>query len=100
MNASAVAAALLKVHRDIQDDCGYDPAAVTPDCRPLDDLPGFDSLLIPGAVRTLARELGSPLPKGTKIKNIYVSDDGKRKLTIKEIADAFCRTYRREDKTK
>jgi hypothetical protein len=89
---------LVQVHRAIQDDCGQDPSAVNPDCSPLDDLPGFDSVLIPGAVRALARELGRPLPKGTKIKNIYVTDDGKRKRTIKEIAKAFCDTYGAEDK--
>ena len=44
-------------------------------------------------MRQLARELGSPLPKGTKIKNIYVSKDGKRKLTIDEVARRFLATY-------
>jgi hypothetical protein len=93
MDPAAVAEKLVEVHRDIQEECGYETAKVTPDCRPLDDLPGFDSVLIPGAVRALARQLGSPLPKGTKIKNIYVTPDGMRKQSIKEIAEAFCRTY-------
>src|SRR5688572_7337923 len=98
MNPSTVMDKLVQIHQEIQDDCGYDPAAVNPDCRPLDDLPGFDSVLIPGAVRALARAVGRPLPKGTKIKNIYATDDGKRKRSIKEIDQAFCRTYGSEGK--
>jgi hypothetical protein len=98
MDPSAVAEKLIQVHREIQEDCGYDPAEVTPDCRPLDGLPGFDSVLIPGTVRALARALGMPLPKGTKIKNIYVTGDGRRKHSIKEVAQAFCRTYGAEGK--
>src|SRR5260370_35709850 len=98
MVLSVVTEKLVQLHREIQGVCGCDPTAVTPECRPLDDLPGFDSVLIPGAVRARARALGSPLPKGTKIKNIYVTDDGKRKRSIKEIAQAFCRTYAAEGK--
>lgn len=93
MDPSTVAAKLVEMHRERQFDCGHDPAVVTPDCCPLDDLPEFDSLLIPGIIRELARELGMPLPKDAKIKNIYVTDDGKHKRTIREIAEAFCRTY-------
>jgi hypothetical protein len=98
MDESMVVEKLIHLHQEIQDDCGYDPMVVNADCRPLDNLPGFDSVLIPGAVRSLARMLGRPLPKGTKIKNIYVTDDGRSTRSIKEIAHAFCRTYAGEDK--
>lgn len=98
MDQSDVAEKLMQIHRTIQEDCGLDSAPVKPDCRPLDDLPGFDSILIPGAVRALARELGRPLSKGTKIKNIYVTEDGKHNRTITEIAKAFCQSYPAEGK--
>ncbi len=93
MDPSFVAEKLVQMHRERQIDCGQDPEVVTPDCCPLDDLAGFDSLLIPGIVRELARELGMPLPKDAKIKNIYVTDNGKRKCPINEIAETFCRLY-------
>jgi hypothetical protein len=98
MDLSPIVDKLVQMHRVIQDDCGYDPATVTSHCRPLEDLPGFDSLLIPGTVRALARELGRPLPKGTKIKNIYVTEDGKCNRSIREIAQAFLWTYAAEGK--
>ncbi len=98
MASPIVVEKLIQLHREIQVDCGHDLEGVTRDCCPLDDLPGFDSLLIPGIVRGLARELGIPLPNDAKIKNIYVTDDGKRKHTIQETAEAFCRVYGSEGK--
>jgi hypothetical protein len=56
-------------------------------------LKGFDSLLIPSIVRRLARELGYSLPKGTRVRNIYCAADGRKKLTIREIAQRFVATY-------
>ncbi len=93
MTLSVVTDALVRLHQQIQQDCGHSSDAVTPDCCPLDDLPDFDSLLVPSTIRKVARELGSPLPKGTKIKNIYVSQDGKTKRTIREVANAFIQSY-------
>lgn len=84
---------LIQIHRAAEADGGFDPDAVTPTACPLTGLKGFDSQLIPQIVRKLARELGNPLAKGTKIKNIYVSKDGKRKLTIDEVARRFLETY-------
>ena len=98
MDSATVLEKLVQLHKEIQDDCGFDSAVVRPECRPLDDLEGFDSMLVPGAIRSLARHLGRPLPKGTKIKNIYVSDDGKQKRSLKEIAEEFCRAYGKEAK--
>lgn len=98
MDAATVVEKLVQMHKDIQVDCGFDPAKVQPDCKPLDDLEGFDSMLVPGAIRALARILDRPLPKGTKIKNLYVTEDGKQKRSLKEIANEFCRTYGKESK--
>ena len=52
---------------------------------------GFDSDFIPEIVRRVARELGCPLPKGTRVRNIYV--DKGRKLTIGEIARKMVEKY-------
>ncbi len=100
MTPESVAEALVRVHKEIQEDCGFDPAVVTPDCRPLNDLPGFDSMLIPGTVRTLARVLGRPFAKGTRVKNVYIGEDGRSRRTIREIAEAFCRHYPGEGNAK
>ena len=94
MELPEVVAKLLEIHRHDQQESGQDDAdKVTPSCCPLSDLKGFDSLLIPPIIRRLARELGHPLPKGTRVKNIYCAPDGRKKLTIREIAHRFVATY-------
>jgi hypothetical protein len=94
MELPEVVAKLVEIHRHDQHESGQDDAnKVTPSCCPLTDLKEFDSLLIPPILRRLARELGHPLPKGTRVKNIYCSPDGRKKLTIREIAQRFVATY-------
>src|SRR6185312_17284876 len=93
MTKSRVLEHLKDIHREIESDCGKDPARVANDTSPLDDLGGFDSPLIPTAVRMLAKKLGTPIPKGTRIKNPYVSADRKRKLKLSEVAERFCELY-------
>jgi hypothetical protein len=97
MELSDVIAKLVEIHQHDQRESGQDDAdKVTLSCCPLIDLKGFDSLLIPAIIRRLARELGHPLPKGTRVKNIYCAPDGRKKLTIREIAERFVATYARE----
>jgi len=93
MDHADVVRKLTEIHRAAEADGGFDPDRVTPTACPLTGLKGFDSQLIPQFVRQLARELGNPLPKGTKVKNIYVSKNGQRKLTIDEVARRFLETY-------
>lgn len=92
MNEQKVIEKLQALHREYQDTGGFkDASKVSPDARPLADLEGFDSHFIPEIVRRTARELGHPLPKGTRVKNIYVEKG--RKLSIREIARKFLEKY-------
>src|SRR5262249_61494113 len=94
MELPDVIAKLVDIHQRDQRESGQDDAdKVTLSCRPLTDLKGFDSLLIAPTIRRLARELGHPLPTGTRVKNIYCSPDGRTKLTLREIAERFVATY-------
>ncbi len=94
MELTDVVAKLVEIHQHDQHESGQDDTdKVTPSCCPLSDLKGFDSLLIPSIIRRMARELGHPLPKGTRVKNIYCAPDGRKKLTIREIAIRFVATY-------
>jgi hypothetical protein len=93
MDHAHVVRTLIQIHRDAEADGGFDPDRVSRSTCPLTGLKGFDSQLIPQFVRQLASKLGNPLPKGTKVKNIYVSKDGKRKLTLDEVARRFLETY-------
>jgi hypothetical protein len=94
MKKADVVATLVEIHRDYQRGGGYDDVdQVVPRTCPLQGLKGFESEFIPEIVRRLARELGHPLPEGARVKNIYVSQDGKRRLSIEEVAQRFIDTY-------
>lgn len=93
MLTTSVEQAFVEAHKEMQDDLGNPGATVGPSTTPLNDLKGFRSLLIPNVIRAVARGLGIPPPKGDEIRNIYVSNDGRRRLTISEIAQAFGDKY-------
>ncbi len=94
MDLENVTKKLAEILVDYQDPA-QDPAdRVDPDVRPLGGIKGFDSHFIPEVVRRLARELGEPIPKGTKIRNIFV-EKGK-KQTVREIAGKFVEQYSRK----
>lgn len=98
MIVSTIADKLIEIHRSYQAAGGYeDGEAISEQTCPLADLQGFDSQFIPEIVRRLARELGHPLTEGARVKNIYVSADRRRKLTIKQIAERFAASYIREE---
>ncbi len=94
MDIETVTGKLAEILVDYQDPA-QDPAdSIDPDIKPLGDIKGFDSHFIPEIVRLLARELGEPLPKGTKIRNIFVEKG--RKLTVREITRKFVEKYSRK----
>jgi hypothetical protein len=93
MDLENVTAKLSAILVDYQDPAQNPASRIDPDIKPLGDIKGFDSHFIPEVVRLLARELGDPLPKGTKIRNIFVENG--RKLTVREIAGKFVGKYSR-----
>jgi hypothetical protein len=98
MATDDVVAKFIQVHREYQQTGGFDDRdKVTDDTCPLGDLAGFESDFIPEIVRRIARELGNPLAKGTRVKNIYVEKG--RKLNIREIAKKFVEKYARKGVT-
>jgi len=93
---SKIAEALVAVHQEIQRDLGQDPSQVTRSTCPLTGLAGFQSPLIPNALRALGHRVGISFPEGTRLGNLYVSRDGRSKLTIDEIAAQFNERYCQE----
>ena len=67
---------ILREYQDVEPNPGV--VSITPDTKPMADIKGFDSHFIPEIVRLLARELGNPLPKGTRVRNIFV-ESGRKK---------------------
>ncbi|GET43875.1 hypothetical protein [Microseira wollei] len=87
MNPKDVEAKLIEVLQDIQSDSGYDGSQIKGTTCPLSDLEGFDSMLWPVAIGMLASTLNANIPND---KNIFLSEDGKRQLSISESAAIVC----------
>ena len=87
MTPEAVKENIIKVLKSIQSDSGYDSDSITDSTCPLRDLQGFDSKVWPYSIGELASELGVDIPDKA---NIYVSKDGRHKLTIAESAIRVC----------
>lgn len=96
MDEDVLLQCLKKHHREIELDDGKDPNCVTDDVEPLDGLGGFDSLLIPNVIRRVAKDLGIPLAKGVRLRNPYVGPDGKKRLSLRNVAKRFCELYGKE----
>jgi hypothetical protein len=93
MNEATVLEQLKKLHQEIESDAGKDPAAVKDDVLPLDELAGFDSVLIPNVIRGLAKAVGITLDKGARLRNPYV-DSSRKKLRLRAVAKRFCELYK------
>ena len=93
MNEVTVLEQLTKLHQEIESDAGKDPAAVKDDVFPLDELAGFDSVLIPNVIRGLAKAVGITLEKGARLRNPYV-DSSKKRLRLRAVAKRFCELYK------
>jgi len=97
MDHATVLEHLKDLHKEIEIDDGKDPSLVKDDAQPLDDLAGFDSLLIPNVIRQLAKRMGIVIPKGTRLKNPYV-DVNHKKLPLRDVAKRFCELYVKKEK--
>lgn len=93
MNEAIVLEQLMKLHQEIESDAGNNPATVKDDVLPLDELGGFDSVLIPNVIRGLAKAVGITLEKGARLRNPYV-DASKKKLRLRAVAKRFCELYK------
>ena len=78
---------LIEVLQEIQNDSGYEGQPITGTTCPIDDLGWLDSYLWPVAITMLASVLNMNIPNN---KNIFLSEDGTRRLTINELADVVC----------
>lgn len=83
MDINDVRQRLIDVLRLIQEDGGYPDVEITDRTCPVLDLEGFDSKLWPVSIAMLSDELEIEIPLDV---NIYFSPDGKRRLTVAEIA--------------
>jgi hypothetical protein len=95
VDATIVLEQLKDLHREIEIDAGKDPSAVKDETFPLDELEGFDSVLVPNVIRGLARSMSITLEKGVRLRNPYI-DSSKKKLRLHSVAKRFCELYGEE----
>ena len=81
---------LRKVLTEIQQNSDFEIIEITLDTCPVKDMPMFDSQLWITSITMLGEELDTVIPENT---NIFLSDDGKRRLTVKEIIQKVLSTH-------
>jgi len=79
---------LVGVLQTIQRESGYGEVPISRNTCPLDDLENFDSKIAPVAITLLTAATGIPIPNR---KNIFVSKDGRQRLTIDQIVEEVCK---------
>lgn len=74
---------LLGVLREVQVISGRDWTDLNPDAKPIGSLDGFDSLSAVETTVMIEERLGCKL----EVESLFVSGDGNRALTLREICD-------------
>ena len=82
---------VLEVLREAQELSGREWSDLSLECKPIGALEGFDSLAAIEATVMLEQKLGCDLD----LESLFVSENGKRALTIKEICERLAKTLER-----
>jgi acyl carrier protein len=72
---------------------GREWSELSADCKPIGDLEGFDSLTAVEATVMIEEKLGCDL----ELDSVFVSENGKRALTIKEICEQLAKKLERRN---
>lgn len=94
MTPENVKVKLVEVLQEIGNDSGYEGQPIAGTTCTINDLEWFDSYLWPVAITMLASALNVNIPND---KNIFLSEDGERRLTIDESADLVCEIATKEE---
>ena len=88
MDKESVTQQVVQAVVQVQEASGRAAGGIGATTRPIGGAPGFDSLNGVEVTVALSVSLGHELPDD----NIFVSQDGRRALSISEIADNICKT--------
>ena len=88
MDKATVMQEVVQAVVQVQEASGRAAGGIGPSTKPIGGAPGFDSLNGVEVTVALSQSLGYELPDD----NLFVSQDGKRALSISEIADDLCKT--------
>ena len=88
MDKATVTQQVVQAVVQVQEASGRAAEGIGPSTKPIRDALGFDSLNGVEVTVALSQSLGYELPDD----NLFVSQDGKRALSISEIAENVCKT--------
>ena len=88
MDKATVTQQVVRAVVQVQEASGRSAGGIGPSTNPIGGAPGFDSLNGVEVTVSLSKSLGYELPDD----NLFVSQDGKRALSISEIAENVCKT--------
>jgi len=97
MDKSAVMGKVIDAVRQVQEASGRPVGNISGGTRPIQDVAGFDSLSGVEATVILSESLGHDLPDDY---DPFVSKDGRRALSVREITDNVCEIIGVETKSK
>lgn len=83
MSVAEIQSIVLQVLQEVQELSGRSWTALAPNGKPIGDLDGFDSLCGVEATVLVEERLGC---RDLGVDSVFVSDDGRRSLTVNEIA--------------
>lgn len=88
MNRESVMQHVVQAVVQVQEASGRAAGGIGAGTRPIGDAAGFDSLSGIEVTVSLSQSLGHELPDD----NLFVSQDGRRAISIAEVADNLCKT--------
>jgi hypothetical protein len=95
MSVDEIQTVLLEILREVQTLSGRPWSGLSPSAKPIGELDGFDSLSSVEATVMLEESLGWG---DLEIESIFISEDGKRALTVDEIAQRLSEVAARRGK--
>lgn len=87
MTQDEVRSVIIDVLREVQQISGREWGELPMDAAPIGCLDGFDSLGAVEATVMIEEKLGCNI----EVESVFVSESGKRALTLEEVAERLCR---------
>jgi acyl carrier protein len=87
MSPETIQTEILRALREVQELSGRKWSQLGPDLKPIGALDGFDSLASVEATVMIEEKLGCSLD----MDSVFLSEDGKRALTVKEISERLAK---------
>jgi len=96
MTADSIHTTVLEVLKEVQKISGRSCEDLDPTAIPIDDLDGFDSITAVEATAMIEQKLGA---ENLNLVTAFVSEDGKRALSIEEVVERISKALKKSGST-